>query len=421
MSRYATQPSSYASLGDLHKALLTQMRRYNRACRELAGPAKVMTLTPTGTRPSKPIKVTRRDNQDLDKHELLRAQIILLGNMEGQLRNQFGNNPKARAILKQVQDLKRDIDAGQQQAFKNITDEGRLRVNTEIVRAANAAARELISELKLKPESVETKFIVADIMPKGATEPVANAEVSYIRLTGLKDGSGYEYPQMWVVIAYPAGYKPGIHGDYMGDTRTKKVLMENPMLRPHSGIGPAPGKEVKTTVQGKRHIYVAVTPDFRIPRQMRWDAAVTTPKEIRSVVRELLAQGNVIGTTTEREVPIPHDKVAFSHSAVLNTTVRGNTIEVRIKDPAKAESIRDALHAELLTLIRNINPKNHDVIRSRIERDKGGAVIRFVFTLPGNLRGRIIPNDMWIKIKRELNLSELDLKRIKTALEDHEG
>ena len=69
-------------------------------------------------------------------------------------------------------------------------------------------------------------------------------------------------------------------------------------------------------------------------------------------------------------------------------------------------------------IVHQVDPKNRDLIRTRIERNTG--VIRFVFSLPAKLRGRLVNNNVLMEIRKLLNLSDVEMQRVRTAIENPE-
>jgi hypothetical protein len=73
---------------------------------------------------------------------------------------------------------------------------------------------------------------------------------------------------------------------------------------------------------------------------------------------------------------------------------------------------------QLRSIIAANNPKNKDWIRCKPLKDLGA--FRIIFSLPSRLKGRLIDNNVLQKLRQDLNLTQDEILKIKTALESHD-
>jgi hypothetical protein len=371
MKRIAAQPLAYASLDELQRGLLHHVRRFRRAYAEsAAGP---ITLNAA---PPKPASGKHRPVETLD---MLRDQVVLLKNMSAQIVVSFSDNPKADAVRRRVDDLARDIEARADALRRDLSNAARKQVARDVVSRNHALIASLRDDLGSAVKSVRETYLVADITPPG-TNAAVPADVAYAVLEELRGPDGYVHPSYFIATAHP---------------------------------------RVKST--GGRNLedmYVSVGPEFRTPGRLRWDASARNPRELRKIASDLLVRDGVIGKAFTRDVPVPRSRIRFVHDNVKRTTVRGDQIEVRVKDPKTIDQTLVELRGQLAGIVRQVDPRNRDLIRYRL--DRGNGVIRFVFSLPHRLRGRLVDRDVMNRLRQLLNLSETEAQRVKTALENPE-
>lgn len=389
LNRFSAIPYCYASLDDLQCALLVQVRRFNRACSETA--AGPITLSDGGSGKS-PLKVSKKSNVSMERLELLRAQVKLLKNMSAQLLTNFGTDPKAKSLRQQVDSLVEDIVVRTNELQKGMSNEARGKINANVVRTTNALIRELQTDLSLSEDQIASQYFIGEIAPPNSSQAQIAAELAYIRLSRITGPDGYAHRNIIISVAFPDSYLDEVGGPALHDTT-------------RSG-------------NAKNHIYVSVSPEFKVPRKIRWDAQVNKPIELRKMVRSLLERDNIIGTSVDRDIPVPTENIQFAHNNIKSTEVKGNVIEVKVKNPKMIYQTERDLREQLIGIVQANNPKDRSLIRTKIMRDSG--TVRFIFSLPAKLKGRIVSNEGLSKIKNILNLNDEEIRRVRTALEDHE-
>jgi ribosomal protein S8E len=412
MNRESIQPFNYASLTDLQRSLLLQIRRFNKACAEIAA-MNVISLGPLKS--SKVIKVKRQNTKSMEQLELLRNQLRLLRNMRGQLFTSFSNDPKAEKVRQQIEDLIAGISERLNSLQQGMSDEVSEQINPGVRKVTNAVVKELQTDLKLKDEQIGTQIFIGLIAAPGKMEANINAEIAYIFLKGIKTADGYTSENMVAAIGFPGSFAKGAEED--------DPLAEKPNVK----SGKAPNSLVD--IKNRKHrtgeldqtkmskIYIALLTGFKIPSKIRWDANVNTTGDVKKVIHDLLTRHGVISLGENRTLPIPKESINFSHNNIKSTSVRGNAVEVKVNDIKTINATADELRMQLKSIIAALNPNNKDLIRTRVLQDAG--IIRFVFSLPFNLKGRMIDNNMLERLRKTLNLLPEDLNRVRSALENH--
>lgn len=366
---YAT---SYTSLEELQRALLMQARHFRKLCPEVAAtPLRPILLSPTKDPVIKKITPTSSDTDTLDA---LLGQVTILRNMRGQLTTNFPGRPQAVSAERAINALLTQVEGRADELRRKMGESARKSVSETLVRTNHALMTLLKDDLKGFNDGIAENYMFSDITPPGSANTIP-AEVAFVQIKGLKDSSGYRHPApYYIVIAKP--------------------------------------------LHERNSYYIATTTDFKTPKRLRWDSTARNNGEILKIVKALLAQEGIIGRAFTRNIPVPQSRIKFAHDNVKSTTVKGDVILVKVKDVKTIDATRDELYGQLASIVRRVDPKNRDMIRDKILRDTG--VIQFVFSLPAKLRGRLIDKDTLSKLKNLLHLSESEVVRIRTALEDPE-
>jgi hypothetical protein len=259
----------------------------------------------------------------------------------------------------------------------------------------------LQEDLKLKEDQIGSQFFIGLIAAPNTAEANINAEIAYISMKNIKSVDGYANEKFAIAIGFPSTYTKG------ADAITP--LVETKIKKPREG-------EAQTTTFS--NIYIALLTDFKIPSKIRWDATATKTGDVKKIIHSLLESHGIVSASEKRSIPVPAESINFSHNNILKTDVKGDAIEVTVKNKNMIENTAREVYEQLSSIIAAGNPKNKDLIRTKLIRDAG--VIRFVFALPARLKGRIIDNNVLQKLKSQLNLTQDEVNKIKTALEDHE-
>lgn len=394
-NRFSCVPFSYTSIDDLQRGLLTQMRRFNGACAEIAASnTTVVSLGPASKKDQpKPVAFSDKMDNDLGQLELMRAQVVLLKSMIGQLKTKFVGNPRAAIIQKSVDGLVDDIEHKAESFRKALGADAKEKMDPSVERINRSLMNDLDADLTV--EHVRGFYLLGGICEPGSTTPTLNAEVAYIRLENLTDSEGYKNPHYFIMLGFPRGVKVG------GKDKQKYAANEE---------------------REKQDIFVAVSHEFKVPAKIRWESTVQSTGDLKKVARNMLIRDGLISQGTKRSIPIPGEKVTFNHANIKKTTVLndGSVIQVSLKDTKNMEQDATELFAQLKALVSADNPRNKDVLRYKIDRSAGN--IKFIFSLPGRLKGRMLPatQEKLIRLKNELNLTDKEVTLIRTAIEDHE-
>lgn len=375
--RFTERPLAYSTLDDLQRGLLHQVRRFRRALCETAARGPILLNPDTPDKP--PRKLPKPGDDRMANLELFHDQIVLLKNMSAQIVVNFSDIPKARNVKKTVDDLIADIEAKADVLRRQMADEAKGTVENTVITRNRALIRELQTDLGKSVSEIRETYLVGKITPPHIDAQV-DADVAYAVLDDLLGPDGYRHPKYFVVTAYPI--QKGVAGH---------------------NIAP---------------MYVTVTPEFRTPNRLQWAAAPKTPQELRVLAKDLLIRDGVIGKAFPRDVPVPKNKIKFAHDNIKKTVVKGDQIEVHVKDAKRIDETMVELRSQLAGIVHQVDPKNRDLIRTRIERNTG--VIRFVFSLPAKLRGRLVNNNVLMEIRKLLNLSDVEMQRVRTAIENPE-
>jgi len=338
---------------------------------ETAAPKSPITLNPV----SKP-KKKAAESHGLEDLDALLAQVVLLKNMAAQIITNFPGDAGAGRIRKAVESFAKQVSDRAEELRDSMTKEARHSVDSSLVRLTNSLVTLLKDDLKGSFQDVRQTYLTSKITPPKGREPV-DADVAFVKIEGLRGADGYRHQTFFLVVAHP--------------TSSSSTLP--PFL-------------------------IAATPEFAVPIKVRWDATARGGKELHKVAKDLLVQDGIIGRAFTRNVPVPESRIKFAHDNVKSTTVRGDVITVRVKDPKIIDDTCAELRGQLAGIVKQVDPKNKDVIRDRVQRDTG--IIQFVFSLPGNVRGRLVPNNVLREIQRLLNMNDEELQRVKTALENPE-
>jgi hypothetical protein len=328
--------------------------------------------------------------------------------MMGQLRSKFAADPKAKELHAQVHDLAADIADKANGLQKQLHTNDRAKINTNVVRAANDLAKELAAEYRLKPDQIAVNFLIGMIAPPGGSEANVAAEIAYVRIKKLKNADGYSYENFYIMLGFPSHYigNTGVKAPSLVDRKTgsKNVDSEGNKLRDFS-------------VKSVGKIFIAQSSKFKIPAKIRWDATANKPADMRQIVHDMLVRDGIVGSSVKRELPAPAEHFNLVHNNIASTTVKGDMIEVRVKDVRLVDQTSVDLLQQVKAIVAASNPKNKDIIRTKVQHDSG--IIRFIFTLPARLKGRLLSRDQLLKLKNVLDLSDAEVKKIQTALEDH--
>jgi hypothetical protein len=368
MRKVTAQPASYASLPELQRALLVQVRRYRRMNFETAA-SRTIVLNPTQVK-AKP----KRKDGGPEALDALYAQVSLLKNMSAQILTSFPSDPKAGKIRAAVDAFAQSVHERAEELRRSLADDARGKVDPSLVRLNRSLIRLLRDDLKGSFEDIQESFMVSQIKAPKVPEPV-EADVAFVKISGLRGSDGYRHQTFYIIIAHP-----------------------------------------KASASKLPPFLVSASPEFVVPVKLRWDSSARSGNELHKIVKDLLVQDGIIGKAFTRNVPVPESRLKFAHDNVKRTSVKGDVVTVWVKDPKQIDETRAALRGQLASIVKQVDPKNRDVIRDKVERDTG--VIKFVFSLPGRLRGRIVSEDVLRKIRQLLPVSNEELQRIKTALEN---
>jgi hypothetical protein len=254
----------------------------------------------------------------------------------------------------------------------------------------------------LKEDSASLQYFVSEITPPRSSA-VVNAEVIYIHLRKVRDANGYINPNLFLTIAFPANFTE--------QSAPTGLLNRSQMQERKITLGK--GK----AIPNKPLIFVALSTTFKPPKSIHWDATVNSSSDLPKIIQSLLDADGVIGAGG-REIPIPEKHIVFNHNNIESTTVNNGRIVVKVVDPKKIMATEVEIRSQLQGIVRAINPANRDSIRSKVDPAKG--IIRFVFSLPDRLKGRILAPSALQSLKNTLNLTDEELVRVKTALEHHD-
>ena len=375
---YTNEVAACANLDELNRAIQVQRRRLDAIVPRsalVAETAAIISLSPTAT-PKPTAKPTRREVTDLDRLDALQSQSILVANIAGQLRTDFVGVRLATNAIKAVQALQADVDARMQALRRKLTDAARdsKRISRGLVQANHSIHVLVADDFKGRFSRVVEGYLLSPVNAP-ANGGVVDAEVGYTLVKELKGDDGNTSPELWIVTARPA-----------------------------KGSGDK--------------FWVATVTEFRVPQKIRWERTAKSGPELLQVVRDLLAQDGVIGKAFPRDVPLQSDQLKFVHDNVRSARIEGGAIVVQVINRKRLQETRVALRSQLAGLVRSADPKNRDVVRDSLQKDKG--TIRYVFTLPKNMRGRIVSAEKLSQIGNMLSLSPADVQRVKSAIEDAE-
>jgi len=399
MNRFSTQPICYASIDDLRRALLIQIRRFNKACAELSAlrpAARVITLTGPSAKTAELQRINKKGDPNLERLELLRAQINLLNNMIGNLLTSFGTDEKAKEIHVQIEDLRNEIRQKMVSLQRAIHEEAKGKISNIVKRRTGDLQRELIADFKLKENQVPALFCIAPIrLPGGGAENI-NAEIATIRLVNFKDSEGNKQPNYWITLAFPSDH----------------------LLYHKDNEAPRPAKNLSS-------IYISISPQWKVPSKIIWDypannkggASANNSADVQKVVKALLERDGIVGVSEKRELPIDAKHIKFKHDNIGKTSIIGNAIEVQVKDKTKLDSTAAELILQLKSQVRALNESNRDEIKYK---PLPNGNIRLIFTMPGRMKGRTLSAEDRKKLRTILNLDEDTAKRVESVIENHE-
>lgn len=371
MRKITAQPASYASLSELQRALLVQVRRHRKMYSETA--ARTIILNPKAQPKAKPAP---SGGGGIEKLDAMYAQVSLLRNMSAQILTNFPSDTKASAVRKQVDAFAQQVFDRAEDLRRELGKDARGKVDRSLVRLNNSLIRLLEDDLKGSFDDIKELYLIGEIRPPKMSTPI-EAELAFVKIEGLRGSDGYRHQTFYVIIAHP-----------------------------------------KAAASKLPPFLVSSSPDFLMPSKIRWEATARSGNELHKVAKDLLAQDGIIGRAFTRNVPVPESRIKFVHDNVKRTSVKGDVVTVQVKNPKLLDETRLALRGQLAGIVKQVDPKNRDVIRDKVERDTG--TIKFVFSLPGRMRGRVVSENVLTKIKRLLPISDEELQRIKTALENPE-
>ncbi len=375
MNRNSVQPHLYASLDDLQQALLVQMRRFRRACSEIA--ATVTILSPSRETPrSRP-----GSDKNLDQLELLHDQVTLLKNMALQLLVNFPGDRRAESVRKQVESLTSGIEQRANDLRGKMSEAAQGGgVDRKVVLRNAALAKKFKEDYGASVQDVFPSYLTGTIsLPQSGGD--CEADLAYLRLDELRGDDGYAHPHYYVVTAHPRATRD------------------------------ANGRPVPDML-------ISVSPEFKVPRKIRWRAKASENKDLRPPGTHLRAGDGVISRQSSRAIPVPRDAIRLVHDNIARTSVRGNVVTVFVKNVDDLEGTLYAAREQLRAIVRKYDPKNRDQPLSKINRDRGSFDL--ILGAPARMKGRTYPNEVLTRIQRMLHVTPQDLQRIKTALEDPE-
>ena len=396
MNRFSNQPICYASIDDLRRALLIQIRRFNKACAELSA-TRVITLTGPSQKTAALPRVAKKGDADLERLELLQSQITLLNNMIGNLLTSFGTDEKAEEIHGQIIELRDEIRKKMAALQREIHEDAKGKISNIVKRRTGDLQRELITDFKLQENQVPASFSIGSIKLPGNDEVSVDAEIATIRLVNFKDAEGNKQPNYFIIMAFPS--------DHL------KHMKDDLAAKPAKGLS---------------SVYIALTPKYRIPSKVIWDyptnnkggGAANNSADIQKIVKALLERDGIVGVSEKRELPIDAKHIKFKHDNIIGKAViKGNAVEVRIKDKNKMNETAADLILQLKSIIHAKNELNKDEIKFK---PLPNGVIRLIFTLPGRMKGRTLSSEDRKKLRTILHLDEDEAKRVETVLENHE-
>ena len=375
---YTNEVAACANLDELNRAIQVQRRRLDAIAprSSLEETAATITLNPSRVPPKPVAKATRREVSDLDRLDALQSQSILVANIAVQLKTDFVGQRLAVNAVKAVQALQADVDGRMQALRRKLTDAARdsKRISRGLVQANHSVHALVAADFKGRYAKVVEGYLLSPVRIPGVDGAV-DAEVGYTLVKEFKGDDGNTNPELWIVTA-----------------------------RPTKGAGDK--------------FWVATVTSFKVPEKIRWERSAKSGVELTKVVRDLLAEDGVIGKAFPREVPLTPDQLKFVHDNVRSSRIEGGAIVVQVINRKRLQETRLALRSQLAGLVRSANAKNRDVIRDSAQQDKG--TIRFVFTLPKSMHGRIVSKEKLTQIGNMLSLTPADLKRVQSAIEDAE-
>jgi hypothetical protein len=374
MSRHSTTPTSFSTFAEIERGYLHQIRRFRKACVEIETAGPIVLNAPTGPTPR---NATSTPDPDQARLELLKDQLILLRNMSAQVMLNFPGEPQAAKLRQNMDALIKSIDEKSQELRRTVGAKARKAVDPTVVRTNHLLMKMLEEDLAKNVKGMVEMYMQGQVNLPGMRGVTVDADVAYIRMTDVKGVDGFVHPSYYVVTCHP----------------TDQSGKFSPM-------------------------YVSVSPDWRTPVKMTWMSKCKDSKQLRLLVSDLLNNEHVLGKAFERDLPIPAKAVKFVHDNIVRTTVNNGKISVQVKNKDRIEETRNALRGQLGAIVRQIDPRNRDVIRDRVEAKRG--MIYMTFSLPGHLRGNVVDNNSLTKIQQLLNLDPSTLQRVKTALEDPE-
>ncbi len=360
-------------MDDCTRMTLTLARRTNVL---LSTAAKTFTLSDSrgGSKTPTPKSPPGRPDPNLALLEQLHQQAISIGDVSGQIKANFPNEKGADSLLSTLDKMLTTVKKRIDDTRADVSKKALTKVDAALLPLLNKVEDHLETQFKNRVGNVGSSVLLGPTTIFKGTDLV-NTSVGYIKLVDLHGTDGFIHPLTYVFIGIP---------DLEGNKET---------------------------------YYAATSTEFKTPKQIRWEAAVSNKNDLLTVVNDLLIQDGLISKAFARNLPIPKDAVKLAHDAIAKTRVDESSITVWIKPKYDIDVVRNELFKQLLILVRQIDPKNKDVLR--YVSNPNTRSIKFVFTLPKRLTGRIVPDTLLIRIARLIGESDpAVMQRIRTALED---
>ena len=378
---YTNEVALFLSLDELNRAIQVQRRRLDviapaRIFKETAA-GKTISLAPVDVTTPRPAPVaTKREVSDLDRLDALNAQTVLVANIAAQIRTNFVGVRLAYNAAKACEALLADVVKRRDELRRKLTIAARdsKRISRGLLQANHSVASLIATDFKGRHGPITEGYLLSPVTPPRSSEEV-DAEIGYTRVPEFRSDDGHTHPELWIVTARPAK-------------------------------------------QGGDKFWVATVPFFRVPKKIRWERTAKSGPELRAVVLDLLAEDGVVGKTFPRPVPLQPDQLTLVHDNVRSARIEGGAIVVQVKNRKLLDQTKVALRSQITGLVKLADPKNRDMVRESVQRDKG--TIKFVFTLPKSMRGRLVSPEKLAQIGNLLSLKPEDLQRVRTAIENPE-
>lgn len=313
----------------------------------------INTVLDTAAKPS------RAHDRNFSEVQLLRNKLSVLENMIHQLRVTFMGDKNAERLITLVEKLRQSVQQKYDEKEKSLAEKTQAIISPAFTTTFKSVERWAKKTLEGRYEDVKTQVLSGTV--EGSTQVSG-----YILFKGLKGSDGFNHDEFYIIVS--------------------QVTDENKGIRR----------------------YITILHTFALPGHFGFDAEGDSAEKLKQLVNDQLSVQGFMSVIAPRKLTVDRAKIKVQVQGVKGLVVKDDKIIVRLLPNADWKAVRDAVKIQLLSIFRSASPKSKDVLRdSYVPAKKGSdyATITFAFTLPGNLKARVLSKPHMTALQRALHIN----------------